>query len=479
MDYKKILAYTLLLGGVWACQDNPAIRIAGTVRNMEQGTIVYRKSVDGMFNSFTLDTLHIQPDSTFSLTLPAREYERIDFFWLGKAALGSVIAKGGNIRLDIDASNEEPMSVTGSDEKVIRLAQTLKQLDKDVWNLRARRGDRWQIAKDTIATSVSQKLKEYADSLDTQLDGLDEDLQAKARQDIRMQLLLAFQNQTMGAYHQTSEATQQTWFSELDRMTDFCQINQPGSPFSLAFYDVAANEAGIRYFIRKEELPKQVKQGPGVFFYSYEHTLDGKAQETAMASLFLEDQQRESYNPEILPLAERFFQLYPESPWRPWVQTAVDKNKDFNQIVPSEEIHFPNISDAKTLKDITDLYKGQVIFMDIWATWCGPCRESFAHVKPLQAYAKEKDIVLLYLSIDRPSDDAKWKKMATHYDLKGEHVRIQEAFKQEVYDTFGNKGVLSIPHCVIFGKDGKVRYKVAASPENMDELKKQLEEAGK
>lgn len=479
-SYKKVFAYTLLMSSVWvACQDNPAVRITGTVRNIEQGTIVYRKSVDGMFNPFTYDTLHIQPDSTFSLTLPARQYERIDFVWWGKSVLGSLISKGGEVHLDIDASAQEPLLITESDEKVTRLAQVLNQLNADVWDLRARKGDRWQITKDTVAASVSKKLEEYAELLDTQLTGLDEDLQSKARQDIRMQLLLAFQNQTMGAYHQVSETAQQAWFSELDRMTDFCQINHPDSPFSPVFYDVAGNEAGIRYFMRKEKLPEQVEQGPGALFYSYEHTLEGKAQEAAMALLFLEDQERENYNPQILPLAERFFQSYPDSPWLPYVQAAVDKNKGFNLTVPSEEIHFPDVSTAKTLKEITDLYKGKVIFMDIWATWCGPCRESFAHVKPLQAYAKEKDIVLLYLSIDRPSAEDKWKKMAAHYDLKGEHIRVQEAFKQEIYDTFGNKGALYIPHCVIFGKDGKVRYKVAASPEKMEELKKQLEEAGK
>lgn len=69
------------------------------------------------------------------------------------------------------------------------------------------------------------------------------------------------------------------------------------------------------------------------------------------------------------------------------------------------------------------------------------------------------------------------EKMAAHYDLKGEHIRIQEAFKQEIYDTFGSNGALYIPHCVIIGKDGKIRQKVAASPEKMEELKKQLEEA--
>ena len=82
--------------------------------------------------------------------------------------------------------------------------------------MRARHGDRWQIAKDTVATSVAQKLKDDAASMESQLAGLDKDLQEKARQDIRMQLLLAFQNQTMGAFYRTSEATRQDWFTELE-----------------------------------------------------------------------------------------------------------------------------------------------------------------------------------------------------------------------------------------------------------------------
>lgn len=78
------------------------------------------------------------------------------------------------------------------DEKAVAVSRLLNRLNAAVWDLRARRGDRWQIAKDTVATSVAQKLKDDAVSLESQLTGLDEDLQEKARQDIRMQLLLAF-----------------------------------------------------------------------------------------------------------------------------------------------------------------------------------------------------------------------------------------------------------------------------------------------
>lgn len=478
--YTKSFAYTLLASSLLtACQSNPEIHITGTVRNLTEGKIVYLKSTDGMFNSKTSDTLQIQPDSTFSLTLPARQYERLTFIWLGRSMLGSVFSKGGEVRVDIDASAQKPLTIEGNDAKTVQLTQTLNQLDADVWDLRARKGDRWQIANDTVATSVSQKLKNYATSLEKQLEGVDKELQSKARQDIRMQLLLAFQNQTMATCFRSSEATKQAWFAELDKMTEFGNINHPDSPFSPAFYDVASNEAGIHNFMRNDKHPESNEQVANIIFDHYAHTLEGKAQETAMALLVLEDQERENYNPNIPALAERFVQLHPQSPWLPQIQEAVEKNQTFNSTTISDELHFPDVSNAKTFKDITEMYKGKVIFMDIWATWCAPCRESFAYVQPLQEYAKEHDIVLLYLSIDRPEEKDKWKKMAAHYNLKGEHILVQEAFKQEIYDTFGNKGALYIPHCVIFGKDGKVRYKVAASPEKMDELKKQLEEAGK
>ena len=395
------------MGGLCAaCTTRPEIHITGSVRHADGALLVYQRSVGGMFNSQTFDTLKLQADSTFTLTMPGGEYERVQFYLYGKKNMGSLLAKEGTMRIELDGWAEKPMTVTeGQDDKTVRVAELLDQLYEDVFAIRARRGDRWQIARDTVATSVRRKLTDYALSLDKEVEGVDEDLRAKVRQDIRMQLLLAF--------------------------------------------------------------------------YDFTHRLTGKAQEAALAQLFLEDEFQQRYDPQLLPLADEFRRLYPESGWMPWVDRAVAKNRAFNETTIPADIHFPDVSSAKTIKDVTDRYKGKVIFMDIWATWCGPCRASFAYVGPLQEYAAANDVVLLYLSIDRPEDDEKWRKMAAHYNLKGEHVRGQEAFHQEIYDTFGHKGALSIPRCVIFDKQGNIRFSTAASPEQWDKLKEQLQEAAK
>lgn len=103
-------------------------------------------------------------------------------------------------------------------------------------------------------------------------------------------------------------------------------------------------------------------------------------------------------DPKMPVYAERFLQLYPETSWQPLVQEAMEKNRAFNQTRIPEDLHFPDVSQAKTFQDIIAPYKGKVIFMDIWATWCGPCRDSFAFVKPLQEYAQEK---ILFCCISR------------------------------------------------------------------------------
>lgn len=480
---KLKLILSLALGALLvSCAPNDEMQISGTVKNMQGTPIIYYQSVNGMFNSQSCDTLKVNADSTYTLTLPAEQYKRLRFILWGKDELGTIITSGKKITVNMDGTAGQHLDIKGINRDEMEISTLLNDLNVDVWDFRGRRSDRWNIAKDTVASSVVAKLKADAMAMEEKIKDADKNLFSKARQEIRMQMMLVFLKKLYSIDWECSEATKQLWQTEGEKMKEICSENHPDSPFSLPFFDVVGHNVGYTYFVKGVSVPDSVNMEPNeLSFHYFKHNLTGKAQEAAMAQLFLQDEARQENAPAIIPLAKRFKELYPQSPWIPLVDRAVNKNKAFQEAKIPEYIHFPNVEKAKTLKDVTDLYKGKVIFMDIWATWCGPCRSSFAHIKPLQEYTRQHDdVVLLYLSLDKTEDDEKWRKMAAHYDLAGEHVRIQEAFKNEIYETFGGKRVsLVIPRYVIFDKNGEIRFSSAASPEDMDKLTAQLEEARK
>jgi thiol-disulfide isomerase/thioredoxin len=116
--------------------------------------------------------------------------------------------------------------------------------------------------------------------------------------------------------------------------------------------------------------------------------------------------------------------------------------------------------DGKPFK-LSDL-KGKVVYLDIWASWCGPCRKQFPAAKALkeQLTKKEKkNIEFLYISID--NTETVWKLAIKELGIEGKHGLSQGGWGSKVTSTFG---VSSIPRYLIFDKKGKVVDQNAPRP---------------
>ena len=131
-----------------------------------------------------------------------------------------------------------------------------------------------------------------------------------------------------------------------------------------------------------------------------------------------------------------------------------------------------NDKDGKTV-DLKN-YKGKLVLLDFWGSWCGPCRASHPHLKELYSRYKDKGFEIIAIAQERGSIEeqkTKWKEAIVKDGINWVHVLNGEGVEKQ--DLVKDYKVTAFPTKILLDKDGKILLRVSASA--TDDIDKALE----
>ena len=143
------------------------------------------------------------------------------------------------------------------------------------------------------------------------------------------------------------------------------------------------------------------------------------------------------------------------------------------QLANQESVFYKKCDDVapeNILQTILDKYKGKTVVIDIWATWCGPCRAGHKAMKPMKEEMKGENIQFVYIT-SSSSPLATWQEMIK--DIDGDHYYLTKEQYNYILDKYESNG---IPTYAIYDPQGKMTFKKIGYPD-VNQFKKEIEKA--
>ncbi|MAN29118.1 MULTISPECIES: TlpA family protein disulfide reductase [Mesonia] len=183
-----------------------------------------------------------------------------------------------------------------------------------------------------------------------------------------------------------------------------------------------------------------------------------------------------NFEKELIDLFEVFKKEFPNSPYTNYVKTYIapviayhEKQKeDFNK-----DTIFLDHQKFTSLNSIAQELQSERIYVDIWASWCAPCKEEFKHSDDLYNLLQSNNIPVVYISIDEENRVTQWKEIIKFFNLKGYHLRAEKALVDELKELKGTKN-FGVPWHFVIDSEGNIIEKYVDGASNTTKLKSQL-----
>lgn len=122
------------------------------------------------------------------------------------------------------------------------------------------------------------------------------------------------------------------------------------------------------------------------------------------------------------------------------------------------------------LRKLIEPYKGKIVLLDVWGTWCGPCKMRLA--KSQEEYERLKDYDLVYMYLANKSPDDSWKNVIKEYNVTGPNVVHYNLPAAQQKAIENHLSVRSFPSYFLFNQQGNLLEGVNADPLDLDGLER-------
>ncbi len=457
---KKIIALLSVICFI-SCQDKEVITtLSGKISNAEAKTI----KLEGL--NFSKE-INLNEDGTFSDTL------QLDYNGLYSLVLSDekqrflYLENGFQLNVENNAKefeNSFVFSGTGSDENNFMLKK--HQVIESVYG----KLDSWESVKplftlDEKAFIEKNELykKEILKALDdAKLTNQNFVKLEKLDADFHVLKMYAQYPSTHGYFTDNREFKTSESFPKIG--DDFSMDNEELFKFSYSYRNLAGNNFSKKMYSEADSTKTPLEKGFEVLKPIKSKLIQSELVKNMMYEL-------NGSTPNLETVYNEMMNYSLDEKFKKELTDKFEIVKNLAKGMPSPTFDYENINGGKTS---LESLKGKFVYIDVWATWCGPCIAEIPALKDLEKEYHGKNIEFVSISIDDKKDHEEWEKMVANKELKGIQLFADNDWKSDFVKNYAIDG---IPRFILIDTEGKIVNADAPRPSDV-KLKELLKEVG-
>ncbi|GAA4304695.1 TlpA family protein disulfide reductase [Aestuariibaculum suncheonense] len=421
---KRTILLMLVLS-VCACENkkNQGVILSGVITNKASEEFVIVDS-----NSNVRDTIQISENGSFKDTLYIEE--GIHLINYGSIFFRAYFEKEKDLGIHFDTKdfkNSLAFSGQGAENNIYLLNKKANE-----YELIGRSNDFFSMEEATFKAKSMDIKNELLKLLDANTK-VSEVFKSKEKRNINYEFLSRLQGYQQSHGYATNQLDFKTseGFGELNSKFDY---NKGGD-----FLFSSAYKRLVKNYISKTA--KKLEQTDGLSEdIAYLTAVSKILNDTIKNSLLFDDARYGiTYTSDLTAYYNIFIKASTNEVHKQEITESYNLLKKVSKGEPSPEFYaYENYNGEKTsLRDL----KGKYLYIDVWATWCGPCKKEIPYLKEVEKLYRDKNIEFVSISIDKHEDRDKWIKMIEDKELQGVQLLADNAWQSQFVKDYLIKGI--------------------------------------